>query len=101
MAWYAYEFWVSDDGQSWRENTDCIPHPAWRLAFAIEWADNEVRDRSNLGRFAFVRLRRRQGTYRPRGDWRFVAEWRHGKLVGKRDQPSHAERADAVKSKAP
>lgn len=80
MAWYFYEFWVSKDGQSWRDMTACIPHPAWRLAEAIKWADGEVRDRSKLGQYPFVRLRRRVGTYRPRGDWRVIAEWRDGIL---------------------
>lgn len=100
MAWYAYEFWVSEDGQSWRDNTDCIPHPAWRLAFAIQWADGEVRDRSSLGRFAFVQLRRREGTYRPRGNWRTVAEWRHGTLVGSVNQSAPEHSASTRRSKA-
>lgn len=92
MAWYAYEFWASDDGESWRDITDVAPHPAWRLAFAVEWADGEVNHRTAMARFAFLRLRRRQGTYRPRGSWRTVAEWRHGQLQAGRDL-SEAERA--------
>lgn len=78
MAWLTYQFWGSHDGVSWRDVTDLAPHPTWTIADAVKWARQEVEVMSRLDRYPYLRLQRRQGSYRPRGDWRVLFSWKFG-----------------------
>lgn len=80
MAWYVYRFWGSDNGQSYSDVTDRAPHPTFTIPLAVDWAHREVAA-SGLTRYRYLELQRRQGQYRPRGEWKVLACWRFGKPV--------------------
>lgn len=91
MAWFTYRYFGSDDGNSWSDVTDRAPHPTWRIADAVKWARFEVEQLHQLNRYAFLILERRQGSYRPRGEWKTLFEWRFGKPLNADAVDPHVE----------